>query len=408
MKTRILFVDDEHMVLSGLQRMLRPMRYEWEMVFASSAAEALTLAEQQPFDVIVSDMRMPGMNGAELLEQMMKRHPRTARFILSGFADKELIMQCTTTAHQFLSKPCEAEVLIGCIKRVIRIDSRLQNEALKSMVAQLTVLPSLPKIYAQLNLQLENAGSSSEAIGHLIEQDPSMTAKVLQLVNSAFFGLQHEVTHPVEAVGFLGFETVKALVLMVHIFGEQKSDPPVPGFSMEALNRHCLHTAWLAREIVLSLGHNQKVANEAFTSGLLHDIGKLILATNLPEKYSQVLHHAQTSGVPAWRAELDHFGVHHAELGAYLIGLWGLPFSIVEAVGIHHQPALAEGHVMAASGAVHVADVLVHEQEPDETSGPVCLDEVYLAKVDCGSELERWRQRLRSLDSPTRIESSCA
>lgn len=395
MKTRILFVDDEQMVLSGLQRMLRPMRHEWDMVFANSGAEALQLAGTQPFEVIVSDMRMPGMNGAELLHEMMKRHPRTARFILSGYADKELIMQCTTTAHQFLSKPCDAEVLIGCIKRVISIDSRLENDALKGMVSGLTALPSLPRVYAQLNSQLENTRSSSQAIGRVIEQDPSMTAKVLQLVNSAFFGLQHQVNNPVEAVGFLGFETVKALVLWMHIFGEHV-DPQVPGFSIERLSRHCLNTGLIAREIIVSQGHDQKAGDEAFTAGLLHDIGQLILATNLPKEYAKVIERTAQAEVPRWRAECELLGVHHAELGAYLIGLWGLPFGIVEAVGLHHHPATGDSRVLSATGAVHIANFLTHELRPEDSDGLVQLDESYLARVDCVAELEVWRNRFRT------------
>ncbi|MBL9167491.1 MAG: HDOD domain-containing protein [Verrucomicrobiales bacterium] len=407
MKTRILFVDDEQMVLSGLQRMLRPMRQEWEMVFANSGAEALALAATQSFEVIVSDMRMPGMNGAQLLQEMMRLHPRTARFILSGYADKELIMQCTTTAHQFLSKPCDAEVLISCIKRVISIDARLENEALKAMVSGLTTLPSLPKVYAQLNTQLENSRSSSEVIGRLIAQDPSMTAKVLQLVNSAFFGLQHQVVHPVEAVGFLGFETVKALVLWVHIFGEH-IDPQVPGFSMDGLSRHCLMTATLAREIIVSQGHDQKAGDEAFTAGLLHDIGKLILAINLPQQYGRVIHHSEQAGLPRWRAECDILGVHHAELGAYLIGLWGLPYGIVEAVGLHHHPSAGESRVLSAPGAVHIANALVHELKSDDSEGVAQLDEAYLARIDCLTELEVWRGRFRLNLAPKNSQKACA
>ena len=105
-KTRILFVDDEPLVLQGLQRMLRPMRNEWEMAFVESGRRALEEMATLPFQVVVSDMRMPGMNGAQFLSHVQELYPRTVRLILSGHADKDLIMKCVGTAHQFLAKPC--------------------------------------------------------------------------------------------------------------------------------------------------------------------------------------------------------------------------------------------------------------------------------------------------------------
>ena len=111
MAKRILFVDDESMVLSGLQRSLRLMRSEWEMVFAPGGNEALAAMDLQPFDIIVTDMRMPGMDGAQLLEEVQRRSPQTLRMVLSGQSDRETILRSVNPAHQFISKPCEGEEL---------------------------------------------------------------------------------------------------------------------------------------------------------------------------------------------------------------------------------------------------------------------------------------------------------
>src|ERR1700733_7175339 len=150
MKKRILFVDDEDFALRGLERLLRSMREEWDMEFVDSGEKALARMNGAAFDVIVSDMRMPGMNGAELLNEVMKHHPKTVRLILSGYADRDLILKCVGSTHQYLAKPCEAESLKAAVSRASNLEGSLQSERLKSLVGQMSRLPSIPSLYMQV------------------------------------------------------------------------------------------------------------------------------------------------------------------------------------------------------------------------------------------------------------------
>ena len=395
MKRRILFVDDEPMVLAGLQRMLRPMREQWEIEFADGGAQALTILEAGRFDAIVSDMRMPVMNGAQLLKEVAGKHPQTVRFILSGQADQELIMECVGTAHQFLSKPCEPESLKTALHRTFAVDGLLRCDALKEVISQLTTIPSLPTLYNKIMEQLASPDASIETIGQTIARDPGMTAKVLQLVNSAFFGSRRQMANPTEAAMLLGLDTIKTLVLWIHVFSNYKQ-PDVPGFSMERLSNHCLATGLLAQEIVQEEGGDAKTRENAMTAGLLHDLGKLLLVVNRPQLFNQALTLAETKRIAFWQAEQEVFGTTHAEIGAYLLGLWGLPFDIVEAVALHHRPQICGSKAFSPLTAVHAANVIQHEAQPESRAGDLApADTQYLAELGLEDRLPVWRERLQ-------------
>src|SRR5216683_1384998 len=225
MKKRILFVDDEVNVLQGLRRMLNPMRHEWEMVFVESGQEALALLAQAPCDVIVSDMRMPGsdmrmpgMDGTQLLTQVMERFPLTVRIILSGYADSAMILKAVGPVHQYLAKPCDAATLQLTIARACALRSLLADPTLQGLVAGMQTLPSLPTLYLEVLEAVQDPQGSLERVGDIMSRDISMTAKMLQLVNSAFFGLRRHVSNPGEAVKLLGLDTIKALILSMQVF----------------------------------------------------------------------------------------------------------------------------------------------------------------------------------------------
>jgi HD-like signal output (HDOD) protein len=393
MKKRILFVDDEAMILQGLQRMLRSMRGEWEMEFVESAEAGLRLLGQKTFDVIVSDMRMPGMNGAELLTEVMKRHPTTVRLILSGYADKDLILKCVGSTHQYLSKPCDTASLKAAIARASSLDDSFRNERLKTLVCQMKRLPSIPTLYTQVVKKTSRAETSVEEIGELIGRDISMTAQILKLANSAFFGLAQQFSSPEEAVAYLGMDTIKSLVLSVHAFS-QFEKVETGGLKIQALWSHSLQVASLAKRISKLEGQDPKAAEEAFTAGLLHDIGKLVLAINLPKDYTEAMRLAH-SGLELPEAEHQVFGFNHADVGGYLIGLWGLPVPVVEAVALHHSPSRATEHAFSPLTSVHAANVLEWEESKAANGMPgPQLDSNYLGLVGIPDRLVAWRQTL--------------
>jgi HD-like signal output (HDOD) protein/CheY-like chemotaxis protein len=395
MKRRILFVDDEAMILQGLQRMLRSMRAEWEMEFVDGAEAALRLLNQKPFDVIVSDMRMPRMNGAELLTEVMKRHPTIVRLILSGYADKDLILKCVGSTHQYLAKPCDTDSLKATITRASNLEDSFRNERLKTLVRQMKHLPSIPTLYTQVVKKISRPDTSVEEIGSLVGRDMSMTAQVLKLANSAFFGLQQQLSSPEEAVAYLGLDTIKSLVLSIHAFSQfEKAE--TGALKIESLWSHSLQVASTAKRISKLEGQDAKTAEEAFTAGLLHDIGKLVLAVNLPNEYAEAVRLAHT-GLELPLAEHQVFGFNHADVGGYLIGLWGLPVPVVEAVALHHCPSRATQPAFSPLTSVHAANVLEWERSnsANGTPGPQ-LDDNYLGLVGVSCRLLAWREALQA------------
>ena len=390
---RILFVDDEPMVLQGLQRMLRQMRGEWEMVFAGGGEAALALMAQTPFDVVVTDMRMPGMNGAELLQEVMRRYPTTVRLILSGHADRDLVTQCVGVAHQYISKPCEPEQLKSTIRNACLPGGDLASEEVKRIVGSIIRLPSVPQLYHRLQEALEDESTSTQSIGDIIQNDIGMTAKVLKLVNSAFFGLRRTVETPHEAVAYLGIETVKTLVLAHGIFCESPS-LETQIFNLEGIWHHSLKVANNARAIAAAEHADRHTQEASFVGGILHDVGILLLAANFPEAYDRVVEIVVQEHVPVPLAEQRLFRITHAEVGAYLLGLWGIPAPILDIVKKHHGPlpALAKG--FSPIIAVHAADALSGRtnQHPLFEGGE--LDEAALEAAGLKDRIQIWRNML--------------
>ncbi|HET6976505.1 MAG TPA: response regulator [Pyrinomonadaceae bacterium] len=385
---RVLFVDDEQNVLDGLQRMLRPLRRQWDMSFALDGPTALQLLSERPFDVIVTDMRMPGMDGAQLLSEIKRLYPRTARIILSGHSDHEMIMKSVSAAHQFLSKPCEPDVIKEIVGRACALRELLTNPKLELLISEMRSLPSLPSLYVELMEELDTVDPSIKQVANIVSRDPGMTAKILQLVNSAFFGLRRRITSASDAVSLLGLDMTRTLVLSIQIFSEFDSARS-HGFPIEEVWSHSMGVASLAQAIAKKQTQNAELAQEAFTAGLLHEIGRLILAAKLGEQYKDVLAAAEREQISITDAERKFLGAAHPEVGAYLLGLWGLPDSIVQAVAFHHHPGVNASEKFDVVTAVHIADCLKSVGvQPDGTA----LDLSYLEKLGVTAQIPVWEQ----------------
>lgn len=370
------------------------MRQEWHMYFAESAARAMEIVASHPIDVIVTDMMMPAMDGAQLLSEVMKRSPKTIRLVLSGHADQEAVLRLVGPAHQYLSKPCNPEELRTAVTRAMALRDLLSSDQLKQVASRIRSLPSIPALQAQLTEELRKECPSVERIGAIISKDIGMSAKILQLVNSAFFGLAQPAANVSEAVMYLGVTTVRSLVFSVQLFSS--FDPKtLRGFSLEAKAQHCWLTGILARRIAQAQRCDQKLDDQCFLGGLLHDLGSLIMAAGMPEQYARVIQNAEKSGRPLWQEEQTEFGATHAELGAYLLGLWGLPNPVVEAVAMHHQPRQCVVPGFSPAVAVYVADTWTSTRLNDVQygCGNVELDLDYLAQLGLKDRLPDWERQ---------------
>jgi HD-like signal output (HDOD) protein/ActR/RegA family two-component response regulator len=356
-KMRVLFVDDEPNILQGLKRMLRPLRHEWELAFAESGREALEIMTQKPFDIVISDMRMPVMSGLELLEQIKERYPHAVRIVLSGESDQGQIMESVRISHHFLTKPCNPTVLKSTISRACRLFDLLDSHVIRRVVSKMDSLPSMPDICSELTHELRSGDPSIQKICRIISKDAAMTAKVLHLVNSGFFCGIGGISNPAEAVVLLGLDTIKSLALSIGIFRQLEPDD-VPEFFYKSLRDHSLITGQIAKSIAAKENQEQITIDQAFSAGMLHDVGKLVLASVFSEEYGEIITLTGEGDRSFCDCEIEFFGVTHAEVGAYLMGLWGLPVPILEAIAFHHAPKMCGGHNFSPLTAVHIADVM--------------------------------------------------
>jgi HD-like signal output (HDOD) protein len=391
-KKRVLFVDDEPRILDGLRRTLRPMRREWRMSFARSGQEALDILAGESFDIIVADMRMPGMDGAQLLSQVRTRYPQTVRIALSGTADKEPIFCALGAIHQYRSKPCNAETLKSTLARAGSLRDMLADEKLRQLVSQMETLPSLPCLYDDLVKELQSSEPSITAVGQIVSRDMGMSTKILQLAHSTLFGIRRRVSSPAQAVGLLGLDTVKTLVLSAQVFS-QFDQAILENLSLNSLWDHSVAVGTFARRVAVAENAGQKTADYALTAGLLHDVGKLVLAANLPKEYSAALALAARKGIRLVEAEREMFGATHAKVGAYLLGLWGLPEPIVAATAFHHSPTIDQAKQFSPLTAMHVANFLEHKaNSTNEMDTRSQLHAAYLAKLGLAERIPVWQE----------------
>lgn len=376
---RILFVDDEERVLAGLKRMLRPQRETWELHFASSGPEALALMAERDFDVVVSDVKMPGMDGISLLSEIQGKYPDLVRIILSGHTDAGDTMRATGVAHQYLAKPCDPDMLKETVARSSAIRGELANESLRQVIAATKSLPSMPALYSQVTNELSGPDPSLARVGDVISQDAGMSAKILQLVNSSFFGMRRQITDVRQAVTMLGLDIVIALVMSVHLFQQARVPSTLKG-RLDRMWTTSLLVANTARAIAKAEGASKEAAEDAFLAGVLHDCGSLVLVSNWPDECEDLESAADAEEERALERSL--FGAEHGEVGAYLLSLWGLPDTIVEAVGLHHEPSRSETSTFSPLTAVHVARAL-------EMNEP--LDVEYIKRIGLDSRIDAWK-----------------
>ncbi|MCG8616216.1 MAG: response regulator [Desulfobacterales bacterium] len=397
MKQRILFVDDEPNILKGLQRSLRPLRKVWEMAFVDSGAAALDMLESNEFHVIISDMRMPEMDGAQLLRKVQKRWPTMVRIILSGHSDQELIMKSVKSAHQYLSKPCEKQTLVNAINRACSLKALMNKKSLQLVISGIDTMPILPSLYNRIMDELNSAEASTAGIGEIIARDVGMTAKVLQLVNSSFFGMPRHVASPSEAVVLLGIDVVKTLILSIEVFSEYRKST-LSIIPVSKVYEHCVRTGVIAKKIARMEKKSKEAQDNAMIAGILHDLGRLLLAENFPEDYQEVMDHIRLNQCLVHEGELEVLGVTHGEIGGYLLSLWGLPDDIVEGVAYHHAPSACIADGFALCGVIHAADLMErHERlQPGAWETLTGLDNRYMAKQGLNDRIPMWRDRLRA------------
>jgi len=388
MRNRILFVDDEPMVLDLYRQIGASAGTPGSVLTATNGTEALALLAQDPTDVVVADLELPGMEGCELLTHIERLYPQTMRVVISGHSDRLGAARCLMYGHRYFEKPLEVFALSEALERVCELRRVIADPRVRAIVGGTNSLPTPPETYLRLSEALNDPNADLEEFAEIIRVDAGLTTKLLQIVNSAQFGLGREITTTFEAVQIFGVETLRALMLALQAskFAETRQ---IKSVSLREMWDHSLRTATGARSLAKAEGLDFKATEECFVAGLLHDIGKLILAGNDDALYGKVLEASRKENLPVHEVEKREMGATHADLGAYLLGLWGLPEMIVSCVQLHHTLDKARIEGFQPIVAVHAAQNL----SPAPRRIPT-LDTAFLERAGCADRTDEWKRVL--------------
>lgn len=394
----VLFISDEPEILTSAKRILYLNHYDWKMLQATTTAAALKLLEEHPVRVIVWDISQPAAGKQEFLVTVKNRWPQSVRIVLADPSVCDANCMASGLVHQFLQKPCPADVVIQTIEKAFQTEDVIDDSNLKNILVQLKTIPSQPSAYTQIVEEIKKSDVSTATVGKIISQDVSMSAKILHLVNSAFFSLPQTIIDPTQAVVMLGVETIRDLVLAIGIFSQFDLSKQEK-FELNNLWNHSQRTSSLAKTIVTQCGGNKQQINHALIAGLVHDIGKLVLADNLPDQYEAFMKKCPKQKTSLYEVEIAEMGTSHAHIGAYLLGVWGLPDPIIQGVIGHHNLWVTGQKPSIVTLAVHIANVLDYQTHPlvDSIIPIPTLGTAEVEAYNMRSRLDEWTAIIRDL-----------
>jgi len=388
MKPSILFVDDQNNILQSLRRSLRGLDKEWNIHYANGGSEALNFMDETHVDVVISDTNMPGMRGTELLSEIRSQYPHTIRLVLSGGCRNDDISLLLRTSHQFFPKPFDIDKLKATVEHLLRLKNKIKNPKVQDKVASISKLPCSPNIHGRFYKELDNVAPDLNELGACISHDVGLTAKLLQSLNSTFFGVNKAGIHPNRAVRVMGPGTISHLFLDSMHF-ETLDESHANYTVISEVYRQSLHAALLAKEIAKDEGLSSEDQDLAFTAGMLHDIGVIVLATEMVDEFNEIKSSFTLGSEEELKAEVNAFGNNHCDIGAYFLGLWGFPKQLISAVAYHQNPSLDESDAINLTTIAHIAQAFA--QSNDETTQEAALDKNYLESLGIYGNISQWR-----------------
>jgi putative nucleotidyltransferase with HDIG domain len=394
----VVFVDDERKSLDSWRARLYKHRNDWSMTFVESGKEAIAIFEQRRVDLIVSDVRMPGMDGGQLLRHVKQRWPSTTRILISSYPESVHAVKLTSLAHQYVARPCDDGHLENIVERCLNVQELLSQESLRQVVGRIGRLPAVPKTYARLQAALAQPTVTAAQISDIVSASPAIVSKVLQITNSAFFRLPKRMVRIKDAVTYLGFETIRNLVLSAEIFSDWKTPKDLRKVDPDHIQKHAQHAAAACK----ALAAGPVSPDDAWLAGLLHDIGYWILIEECPRELAQAIELSRTQGLSLFECERRTVGASHAEVGAYLLGLWGVPLPIVEAVAHHHTPRaiVTDGYDLLGALAVSHALLEPATAHAVPASTGLGVEAGYLETVSAPFDWDEAERRVRSIGLP--------
>jgi HD-like signal output (HDOD) protein len=392
---RILFVADDPHLHRFLRQLMEPLEEEWQAAYSRGGSEALRCLEDGSYAIIMTDVRLAAGFCQELLLLARERTPHVVRIVMAGPGDQELLLRVLPLVQRIVAKPCDPAELYATLQRTQSLRELLQSPEVVAMVGRLGQIPTLSTLYSRIADELMKPDYSLAKVGELVSQDPGIAAKLLQVANSALIGLRRPATTPSQAVRVLGGELTRTLVLAADLFSRYNPAQLRP-FCIDQLWEHSQSVAALAGRIAQIERMDERNTRDSTLAGLFHDIGQLLLASQLPEAYRDVFQLSRRENLPLARAEKEILGATHAEVGAYLLGLWGLPDPLVEAVAWHHLPEQCPGMIISPLTTVHAAEALLSEREGERPHI------AYLERLGLDDHWDRWLELSRKVEAVSR------
>jgi HD-like signal output (HDOD) protein len=353
--TRLLCVHPEPRAFEPLRRALLECQRDWDLIAVPGAREALASLANGPADAVIVAHVPPALDARALLLDVRDRSPEAVRVLMASHAHEAAVAAAQSAAHRTLPSDAGPAALIETLRQSFALHALVSAPGMRSLVGRIGDLPGVPRVYALLTRRLDSGDTSIEEIAELLEDDGALAARVLKLANSAYFGRDQAVTSLGVAAARLGTRLLKGLVLTAEV--DDRFDGSVAGFDRDRYQRHVT----LVARIASSLEPRAAWKDDAFTGGLLHDVGKLVLASRMPEVERENLAAAAQQDRPLHEIERERLGVHHGAIGAYLLGLWGLPSVLVDAAARHHDVAFDRPLTLDAPSAVALANRLARD-----------------------------------------------
>lgn len=361
-QTSILLVHEEPLEGEAVREALRSASPGSQITVAESQSAALALLAAGKFDCVICQARTGPEESVNFLTEVWNRAPGSGRFVIAPSIDPETQIRCAFAAHHFLPTPLDLQAVSAALATLQTKDAILPNDRVQFLISRMRSLPSKPALYFDVLRELDSRDASARAVATLIEKDAGITSKLIQVVNSIFYG-RAEATHETEeAVLFLGFEVTASIVLSLEAISRFEKVAAVHHLS-EQVWAHSQTLAELSRRIAQGLGLTRRDCDRAYLAGLLHDLGKLVLAQNFSAECQTISKIVAAENRPPLEVEREVLGLTHADAGGYLLAVWGLPVEIVEAVAAHHAVPGAP-HDPSLFTSLQIAEEVLESEKP--------------------------------------------
>jgi HD-like signal output (HDOD) protein len=381
-----MLVDDEHHALHSLKRTLLDTDPFLKITLLTNGREALEQLLTEYYDVLITDTMLPGLDGISLMERVQKLCPSTIRILVDGAVEETSMLRALNVAHQVVKRPLDSQILWALICQTVNLLPLVSDETIRQALGRLTHLPPAPKLYRELSQLLQQPLCSVDDVVKLVGRDPSLTAKLLHLANSAFFTRRAKTIELRQAVVRLGFVTIRNLMLGVELFEPGGVVANTIGRELEAVQQRAFHMAQMAER----LARGTPLAGDAFVAGLLADIGQVVFLLSRGDEWRDCRADACLSERPLHELEREYFGVSHAEVGAYLLGIWGLPYSLVEAVANHHRPDRIMAPLYSSAAIVAISASIIES---------IPINDEWLTSMKAKTRVELVREQLATEQS---------